>query len=211
MLHTHQDIDFKQVNKNLKKELKELEFNISNQSCLNLTAKALGYNNYNTYKALVEDKVINTKSKNKNDSEIRTLGELEEIYIKEKNEKYPISFENKFKKMQTGFNNFEIFIDKEEEVSYLLYRLRNNITRRVFYAPRYDSLIFYVAPDVKNPDTDYYIKIDVDKKDLTFRFFDILNHLKFKWFFDNDFLKDTLELMNSLKTFRDEIINHSKN
>ena len=90
MLHTHQDIDFKQVNKNLKKELQVLKFDISNQSCLNLTARALGYNNYNTYKALIEDKVINTKPKHKNDSEIRTLGELEEIYIKEKNEKYPI-------------------------------------------------------------------------------------------------------------------------
>ena len=81
MLNTKENIDFKKVNTNLKKELSLLGFDISNQSCLNLTAKALGYNNYNTYKALVEDKVINTKSKNKNDSEIRTLGELEEIYI----------------------------------------------------------------------------------------------------------------------------------
>lgn len=27
------------------------------------------------------------------------------------------------KKIEIGFNNFEIFIDKEEDVSYLLYRL----------------------------------------------------------------------------------------
>ena len=211
MLQTHQNIDFKQVNKNLKKELQVLKFDISNQSCLNLTARALGYNNYNTYKALIEDKVINTKPKHKNDSEIKTLAELEEIYLKEKDEKYPISFEKKFKKIEIGFNNFEIFIDKEEDVSYLLYRLEKNTTRRVFYAPRYDSLIFYVTPNITNPTNDYHIKIDVEKKYLTFRFFDILNHLKSKWFFDNDFLNDTIELMSNLRTFRDEIIEHSKN
>ena len=52
MLNTKDNIDFKKVNKNLKKELSEMGFDISNQSCLNLLSKSLGYQNYNTYLAL---------------------------------------------------------------------------------------------------------------------------------------------------------------
>jgi len=52
MLNTHNSIDFKKVNQNLKSELKKMQFEISNSACLNLTARSLGYENYNTYKAL---------------------------------------------------------------------------------------------------------------------------------------------------------------
>lgn len=52
MLLTNDSIDFKKVNKNLKQELSKMGFDISNQSCLNLLSRSLGYNNYNTYKAL---------------------------------------------------------------------------------------------------------------------------------------------------------------
>jgi len=49
MLATKDNIAFKKVNRNLKKELSELGFEISNQSCMNLLSRALGYKNYNTY------------------------------------------------------------------------------------------------------------------------------------------------------------------
>lgn len=52
MLLTNDNIDFKKVNKNLKQELSQMGFEISNQSCLNLLSRALGYKNYNTYSAL---------------------------------------------------------------------------------------------------------------------------------------------------------------
>jgi hypothetical protein len=62
MLITNQNIDFKQVNKNLKKELLKLGFDISNQSCLNLTSRALGYENYNTCKVAIEKNIANKVS-----------------------------------------------------------------------------------------------------------------------------------------------------
>lgn len=52
MLLTNDNIDFKKVNRNLKQELSKMGFEISNQSCLNLLSRALGYKNYNTYSAL---------------------------------------------------------------------------------------------------------------------------------------------------------------
>ena len=52
MLNTKENIDFKKVNTNLKKELSLLGFDISNQSCLNLLSRAIGYQNYNTYLGL---------------------------------------------------------------------------------------------------------------------------------------------------------------
>ena len=52
MLLTNDNIDFKKVNRNLKQELSQMGFEISNQSCLNLLSRALGYKNYNTYSAL---------------------------------------------------------------------------------------------------------------------------------------------------------------
>ena len=50
MLYTKDNINFKKVNKNLKSELEKMGFSISNQSCLNLLSRSLGFANYNTYK-----------------------------------------------------------------------------------------------------------------------------------------------------------------
>lgn len=54
MLPTHNNIDFKIANKNLKNELAKMGFEIANQSCLNLLARTLGYTNYNTIKPELE-------------------------------------------------------------------------------------------------------------------------------------------------------------
>lgn len=60
MLATKDNIDFKKVNRNLKKELSELGFDISNQSCMNLLSRALGYKNYNTYLGM-NSKIVNNQ------------------------------------------------------------------------------------------------------------------------------------------------------
>lgn len=60
MLATKDNIDFKKVNRNLKKELSELGFDISNQSCMNLLSRALGYKNYNTYLGM-NPKIVNNQ------------------------------------------------------------------------------------------------------------------------------------------------------
>lgn len=60
MLATKDNIDFKKVNRNLKKELSELGFEISNQSCMNLLSRALGYKNYNTYLGM-NSKIVNNQ------------------------------------------------------------------------------------------------------------------------------------------------------
>lgn len=48
MLYTNNNIDFKQVNKNLKNELQKLGLELSNSATLNLLSRAIGYDNYNT-------------------------------------------------------------------------------------------------------------------------------------------------------------------
>ncbi len=46
--------DIKIIAKNLAKELKAMKFDISHSSALNLASRSLGYNNYQTYKGLLE-------------------------------------------------------------------------------------------------------------------------------------------------------------
>ncbi len=62
MITTHNNIDFKQVNKNLKTELSKMNFEISNSASLNLLSRAMGFENYNTYKGIVEQKEEQTIS-----------------------------------------------------------------------------------------------------------------------------------------------------
>lgn len=52
MLKTNNNIDFKTVNKNLKKELQKLGLDISNSASLNLLSRALGCENFNLYNAI---------------------------------------------------------------------------------------------------------------------------------------------------------------
>lgn len=52
-LITQNNIDFKRVSKNLKIELEKLNLDLSHSATLNLAARALGYENYNTLKPLL--------------------------------------------------------------------------------------------------------------------------------------------------------------
>ena len=52
MLSTNNNIDFKTVAKNLKKELAKLDFVLSHGVTLNLLSRSLGYADYNTFKAI---------------------------------------------------------------------------------------------------------------------------------------------------------------
>jgi hypothetical protein len=106
MLNTKDNIDFKKVNINLKQELLKLDFNISHQSCLNLLSRALGYENYNTYSALIDN-----ISNNKNTVSVK----LEDIYKILKN----MSLEDFFipfnKKKFIYKNDTNLTIEKVEE------------------------------------------------------------------------------------------------
>ena len=83
MLPTHNNIDFKIANKNLKNELAKMGFKISNQSCLNLLSRTLGYINYNTIKPVLENSnnvnnnfIINEIPKSTKDKIISILDKL---------------------------------------------------------------------------------------------------------------------------------------
>lgn len=49
------NINFKQANRNLQKELQEFGLKLSNSATLNLLSRVLGYKNYNTYKPIFEE------------------------------------------------------------------------------------------------------------------------------------------------------------
>ncbi|MCT7482757.1 hypothetical protein [Aliarcobacter cryaerophilus] len=139
MLNTKENIDFKKVNTNLKKELLLLGFDISNQSCLNLLSRAIGYQNYNTYLGLNPEIIKIDKISIKN-------------FLKEETHKF-LRFYNKENALNyleierlvylTNYNEYEVFIDKEVssigDKYFLQFRLKNNETKRVLFAPEFQS------------------------------------------------------------------------
>lgn len=69
MLSTNNNIDFKQVAKNLKKELSNVNFDLSHSATLNLLARSIGYKNYNTFEATNNLESFEDKQNLSNDEE----------------------------------------------------------------------------------------------------------------------------------------------
>ena len=206
-LNTHGNTHFKGAAKNLAKELKRQGFEVTHSNALNIMAIALGYKNYNTYKAL-----------NENDDEIPlySLEDLQEIADREIEKRYP-SIKDRFVVFpQIKSEQFNAFIYKEnddEDLYYVVFEVKNNMTGRVFYAPKYDAILLFVYPDIKSGITDYPIDLhDIDSDKLYESCFnDILHLVRTKDWANPDLLKDTVELMKSLVTTRDNLRDINKN
>jgi len=171
-LNTHGNTHFKGAIKNLAKELTRQGFEVTHSNALNIMAIALGYKNYNTYKAL-----------NENENEISpvSLQELDEIADREIGRRYP-SIKDRFVAYpQIKSQQFNAFIYKEEDdedLYYVVFEVKNNITGRVFYAPKYDSILLFVYPDIQAGTNDYPIDLhNIDSSKLYESGFNDILHL----------------------------------
>lgn len=209
MLNTKDNIDFKKVNKNLKKELSEMGFDISNQSCLNLLSKSLGYQNYNTYLALNPD--------------IQKIDRISiKDYLRDETIKY-LRFYGKDSALNysdleglvylTDYDEYEVLIDKEVssngERYFLQFRLKNNETKRVLFAPEFQSFSLYVYPSIEEAYNDYDFQIDYfeNKEDLKYSFRDTIKHLDGKRWYCEEIHNDLLNLMDFIYNDRDSFTN----
>jgi hypothetical protein len=209
MLNTKDSIDFKKVNKNLKKELSEMGFDISNQSCLNLLSKSLGYQNYNTYLAL--------------NPEIHKIDRISiKDYLTDETIKY-LRFYGKDSALNysdleglvylTNYDEYEVLIDKEVssngERYFLQFRLKNNETKRVLFAPEFQSFSLYVYPSIEEAYNDYHFQIDYfeNKEDLKYSFRDTIKHLDGKRWYCEEIHNDLLDLMDFIYNDRDSFTN----
>lgn len=210
MLATKDNIDFKKVNRNLKKELSELGFEISNQSCMNLLSRALGYKNYNTYLGM-NSKIVNNQRESIKDylKNETNLDLMDKDFVSEYNEVERFIYLEEF-------GIYDIFIDREVsatgEIYYLLFRLKDNNSKRVLYSPRYESFSFYVFPTIENAYKDDKFRIeDIDKKYLKYFFRDRINHLKRKSYYNDVIHNDLLDLIDAIYNDREILSNIIKN
>lgn len=209
MLNTKDNIDFKKVNKNLKKELSEMGFDISNQSCLNLLSKSLGYQNYNTYLAL--------------NPEIQKIDRISiKDYLTDETIKY-LRFYGKDSALNysdleglvylTDYDEYEVLIDKKVssngERYFLQFRLKSNETKRVLFAPEFQSFSLYVYPSIEEAYNDYHFQIDYfeNKEDLKYSFRDTIKHLDGKRWYCEEIHNDLLNLMDFIYNDRDSFTN----
>jgi len=185
--------DIKIVAKNLAKELKAMKFNITHSAALNLAARSLGFTNYNTYKAIPKLTNLDMASNMKVEIGSKTFSEMEKELTIKRLEQYP-SIDNNFIKFGKS-NEYDIFIHEEDNVYFLLFRLKNNSTGRVFFNPRYESFSLFVYPNVKTAFNSYDISIqDISTKHLNLEYFNVTKHLlqSKKWIGENLAIMDDL-------------------
>jgi hypothetical protein len=194
--------NIKLIAKNLAKELEKMKFNISHSASLNLTSRAFGYKDYNTYKAM---KHADDKPTKKVIGSI-SFSELEKKLEKEKSELYPplndIFLLNEEEKTQ----EYDILISKEDDSPFLLFRLKSSSTGRVFYVPKYDIFSLYVYPDIKNAYNSYDVPIESAKNaHIENEYFSIIKHIieTKKWIAEDlNIIHDLLSLMEAIKNER---------
>jgi|GEM_PF-2159694 len=206
-LTTHGNTHFKGATKNLSQELKKQGFEITHSNALNIAAIMLGYKNYNTYKALNENE----------DFGMTSLSEIRESVQENLGLLYP-SIKDRFtifpNVKSDRLNTFVYKEENEEEwLYYLLVEVKNNITGRVFYSPRYDSILLFVYPNIKEGLNEYEISLDgIDSKQLHQNYFSTILHLlRTKVWATSDLLTDIMELMNDLVISRDKILKLNNN
>ena len=124
--------DIKSVAKILKKELANMNFELSHSSALNLASRSLGFKNYQTYKGLRDNKLsIDEMIDNSMSSQIKNYPRIHEVLF--------VKF--------MSIKEYDIYIYKEfldEEVIYsLLFELKNNFTGRTFFHPKDNTFFIF--------------------------------------------------------------------
>jgi hypothetical protein len=202
-------IDIKNVAKNLANCIIDYGVvEISHSAALNMTSRALGFKDYNTLKSKdVEINVVYENNKQEKQEEAREFNFLSaknymENALKELEEQYPpISRRMAFvQKIGDSSERIEIYIDREysndKYIYHTLFCMTDNFSKRVFYAPRFNSLCFFIYPNVKKGLNDYPIKLEFGDNKLInkTRTLEVLQHISGKNWFDNVFLRDYLDI-----------------
>lgn len=198
--------DIKSVAKILKKELANMNFELSHSSALNLASRSLGFKNYQTYNGLLEKKDI------KKFTFSRPLSEIMKEVDEKKLEEYPNIYDRFVKMGHTP--KYDIYIERElseyEEYYFLMFELKNSYTGRVFFTPRYDTFSLYVYPEVKEGLSSYDFKMEGGAE----FYFRTIKHLNQKSWMTKELLDDLMNLMESVKQDRKALIEisnkHSK-
>ena len=207
-LNTHGNTLFKGATKNLAKELTRQGFEVTHSNALNIMAVALGYKNYNTYKALIEEKQEMVPT---------TMRDLKEASDRRMRLLYPSIKERfvNFPKIKSEQLNTFIHREAHDEKYqyYIILELKNSTTGRVFYAPSYDAILLFVYPDIKTGINDYVLPLnEIDSHQLYKMYFnDILHLLRTKDWATQDLLQDIMELMEHLVIVRDSLRDINKN
>jgi len=197
--------DIKDIAKNLAQSLqKDMDIKISHSSALNLASRSLGFKNYNTYKATSDINSSERVQKTNKPFGSRSLSDLaNEVKQKQLNQ-YPPIDSNFIKFGNTS--EYSIFVYEEDDIYFLLFRLLNSSTGRIFFNPRYESFSLFVYPDVKTAFNSYDISIkDISDKHLNHKYFQITKHLiqSKKWIDENlEIMDDLFTLMESVKRDR---------
>ena len=209
--------DIKIVAKNLAQSLqKDMKFKISHSAALNLASRSLGFANYNTYKATNELNSTEEYPKAINTLGSRSFSEIEKEVKLKRLEQYP-SIDNNFIKFAQS-TDYDIFIYEEDNIHFLLFRLKNNSTGRIFFNPRYESFSLFVYPDIKTAFNSYDISIqNIPNNQLHHKYFHVTKHLlqSKRWINENlEIMDDLFTLMEAVKQdrewFKEMFKEHSK-
>ena len=216
-MHKEQ-IDIKTAAKNLSTAIQTYGVeNISHSASLNMVSRILGIKDYNTFKS-TDREITDFHKSEKEAKEFSFLNpkSLADIFAEEdkrRQEEYP-EYDNKMVPFAKIGDDVNVFIDRElsnEQYTYFLsFALNNTTTNRIYYAPRYQTISFYIYPDVKKAYDDYYIDLKISDDGLAnkTRILEVLEHISEKNWFNMDFLDDYMgfckyleENINNLNLF----------
>lgn len=211
-MHKEQ-IDIKTAAKNLATVIQTYGVEkISHSASLNMVSRILGIKDYNTFKST--DREITVFHKNekedKKDKEfsflnIKSLADVFAEEDKRRQEEYP-EYDNGMVPFAKIGEDVYVFIDRElsnEQYTYFLsFSLDNTATNRIYYAPKYQTISFYIYPDVKKANSDYYmdLKLSDDVLRNKTRILEVLEHVSGKNWFNMDFLHDYMKFCKYLES-----------
>lgn len=208
-MHKEQ-IDIKTAAKNLSTAIQTYGVeNISHSASLNMVSRILGIKDYNTFKST--DREITVFHKNEKETkEFSFLNpkSLTDIFAEEDKrrlENYP-EYDNKMVSFAKIGDDVNVFIDRElsnEQYTYFLcFAPNDTITNRIYYAPRYQTISFYIYPDVKKAHYDYHIDLNLSNDVLTNKtnILEVLEHVSGKNWFNMDFLHDYMKFCKYLES-----------
>ena len=208
-MHKEQ-IDIKTAAKNLVTVIQPYGVeNISHSASLNMVSRILGIKDYNTFKSIDREITVFHKNEKAASKEFSFLNpkSLTDIFAEEDKrrlENYPV-YDNKMIPFAKIGDDVNVFIDRElsnEQYTYFLsIALNKTTTNRIYYTPKFQTISFYIYPDVKKAHHDYHIELRLSNNELTNKtnILEILEHLSGKNWFNMDFLHDYMKFCKYLE------------
>lgn len=179
---------------------------------LEVFASDLGYKDFNGLSAAFKVSPVNNNSVDKGSDKLWqpvTASDHFKEYTRVRENQFPSTVDKNFVVLQKK-EGYEVLIHRELSSDqwnyYLLFRLADNITKRVLYAPEYETFSLFVYPDVKIATIDYPISVRGTKpEDLFKRYFKIIQHLNGKTWLSPELTRDLMKLMLWVKDHYTEL------